>query len=205
MREPGLSATQLRGYEIFKALFGHELNGISCQRWLSVLVPEGRRHCATCKRWKPPGWPNNCRTNAGASARRWGARHSKFSIASIRQPTGSKKPPVVMASRPFRGGRMKPVTTLNGSIQVITAFFEIELLCERLKLSEMERRYVLHKTSGTAIPARRRQTEATQENASRLQPINRRPTYEHIKPPLTPMPSGMMPPLPKRRWLPLPT
>ena len=31
MREPGLSATQLRGYEIFKALFGHELNGISCQ------------------------------------------------------------------------------------------------------------------------------------------------------------------------------
>lgn len=61
---------------------------------------------------------------------------------------------------------MKPVTTLNGSIQVITAFFEIELLCERLKLSEMERRYVLHKhlerlsLPSVAKPRQRRKTQA---------------------------------------------
>jgi len=31
MKTQGLSRTQLRGYETMKALFGHELNGISCQ------------------------------------------------------------------------------------------------------------------------------------------------------------------------------
>ena len=31
MKKQELSKTQLRGYETLKALFGHELNGISCQ------------------------------------------------------------------------------------------------------------------------------------------------------------------------------
>lgn len=31
MNKPNLSKTQLRGYETLKALFGHELTGISCQ------------------------------------------------------------------------------------------------------------------------------------------------------------------------------
>lgn len=31
MTAPSLSSTQLRGYETLKALFGHEINGISCQ------------------------------------------------------------------------------------------------------------------------------------------------------------------------------
>jgi len=61
---------------------------------------------------------------------------------------------------------MKPVTTLNGSIQVITAFLEIELLCERLKLSELEKRYVLHKhlerlsLPSVAKPRQHRKTQA---------------------------------------------
>lgn len=32
MSDTSFSSTQLRGYRVLKALFGHELNGISCQR-----------------------------------------------------------------------------------------------------------------------------------------------------------------------------
>ena len=32
MSSTELSTTQLRGYEVMKALFGHEIDGISCQR-----------------------------------------------------------------------------------------------------------------------------------------------------------------------------
>ncbi|SUO97685.1 helix-turn-helix domain-containing protein [Suttonella indologenes] len=31
MKKENLSSTQTRGYELFKALFGYEMNGVSCQ------------------------------------------------------------------------------------------------------------------------------------------------------------------------------
>ena len=61
MKTQGLSRTQLRGYETMKALFGHELNGISCQ---ALADRFGAQKAATLRDLQAAGLaeqlPNKC-------------------------------------------------------------------------------------------------------------------------------------------------